>query len=123
MRTLAVAVIALATLAACGGGGGGGGSTQPAGSIKVTMTEFKFDPAAISASSGNVVFYVVNAGSVAHDLVIRDASGKRVAASELVSAGDSKVFTVSNITAGKYTTFCDQQGHEASGMVGTLTVT
>jgi plastocyanin len=89
------------------------------------MTEFKFDPSTVSAPSGKVVFFLVNSGSTSHDLIIRDSSGNRVsgAASELVSAGDSFVFTVSNIAAGSYTFFCDQPGHEASGMKGTLTVT
>ncbi len=121
MRALAVALMTLGVLAACGGGGGS--PSQPAGSIKVTMTEFKFDPLTISAPSGKVVFYLVNAGTVAHDLVIRDSSGTRLGASELVSAGDSNVFTVDRIAAGTFTIFCDQQGHEASGMKGTLTIT
>jgi uncharacterized cupredoxin-like copper-binding protein len=46
-----------------------------------------------------------------------------VARSELVSSGDSFVFTVDSIAAGSYTIVCDQPGHEASGMKGTLTVT
>ena len=56
-------------------------------------------------------------------MIIRDSSNNRVAGSELVSAGDSFVFTVDNIAAGTYTYFCDQPGHESSGMKGTLTVT
>jgi uncharacterized cupredoxin-like copper-binding protein len=40
-----------------------------------------------------------------------------------VSSGDSIVFTIDNIAAGTYTMFCDQPGHESSGMKGTLTVT
>jgi plastocyanin len=120
MRSLALALVSLALLAACGGGGA---VAQPAGSIKVTMTEFHFDPSTISAPSGKVVFYLVNAGTIAHDLVIRDSSGTRLAASELVSAGDSFVFTVSTIAAGTYTYFCDQPGHEGSGMKGTITAT
>ncbi len=120
MRSLAVALASMAFLAACGGGGG---VSQPAGSIKVTMTEYRFDPSTISAPSGKVVIYLVNAGTIAHDLVIRDSSGTRLAASELVSAGDSFVFTVSTIAAGTYAYFCDQPGHEASGMKATLTVT
>jgi plastocyanin len=123
MRALVVGLATIALLAGCGGGGGGGGTAQPAGSIKVTMTEFKFDPSTIPAPAGTVVLYLVNAGTTSHDMVIRDSSGKRLAASELVSAGDSFVFTVSNLAAGTYTIFCDQPGHEASGMKGTLTIT
>ena len=121
MRALAAAVVAVALLLA--GCGGGGSSSQPAGSIKVTLTEFKFDPSTISAPSGKVVFYLVNAGTTSHDLIIRDASNNRVDGSELMSAGDTLVFTVNNIPAGIYTYFCDQSGHEASGMKGTLTIT
>jgi len=120
MKIVAASLVAVALLAACGGGGGGG---QPSGSIKVSMTEFKFDPSTISAPSGQVVFYLVNSGTVSHDMIIRDSSGNRVSGSELVSAGDSFVFTVSNISAGTYTYFCDQPGHETSGMHGTLTIT
>jgi plastocyanin len=119
---LAAVVLAVALLAACGGGSGG--PSQPAGSIKVTMTEFKFDPATINAPAGKVVFFLVNAGNgTSHDFVIRDSSNNRIAGSELISAGDSFVFTVDNITAGTYTYFCDQPGHEASGMHGVLTIT
>jgi plastocyanin len=123
MRAVAVAVAAGLVLgvAACGGGSGGG--AQPAGSTKVTMTEFKFEPSSIDAKAGNVVFFLVNGGSVAHDMVIRDSSSNRVGGSDLISAGDTFVFTVNNLAAGTYTYFCDQPGHEASGMKGTLTIT
>lgn len=113
---LAAAVL----LAGCGGGGGG---SQPAGSIKVTMTEFKFAPSTISVAHGKVVFFLVNSGTQSHDMSIRDQSKNRLATSELVSAGDSMVFTVNNIAAGTYTFFCTQPGHEDSGMFGSLTVT
>jgi len=119
---VSAALLAVVLLASCGGGSTG--AAQPAGSIKVTMTEFKFDPATISAPAGKVVFFLVNAGNgTSHDLVIRDSSNNRIAGSELISAGDSLVFTVDNITAGTYTYFCDQTGHEASGMHGVLTIT
>ena len=122
MRALAAAAIAGLVLgvAACGGNS----VAQPSGSIKVSMTEFAFAPSTISAPAGKVVFYLVNAGNgVSHDLVIRDSNGNRIAGSELLSAGDSAVFTVDSIQAGTYTYFCDQPGHEQSGMKGTLTVT
>jgi plastocyanin len=121
MRRLAVGLLVVAFLAACGGGGGGGG--QPAGSIKVTMTEFAFSPSTLSVPSGKVVFYLVNAGTISHDVVIKDSTGSIVGRSELVSAGDSFVFTVSSLPAGKYSFICDQPGHEANGMKGNLTAT
>lgn len=122
MRNMAVGLVAIALLAACGGSSGGS-SGQPSGSIQVTMTEFKFDPSTIQHSSGKIVFWLVNSGSTQHDMAIRDSSGKTIATSELVSAGDTKEFDVTNIAAGTYTIFCSQPGHEASGMKGTLTVT
>jgi plastocyanin len=119
MKALLAALAVMVVLGACGGGG----ASQPAGSTKVTMTEFAFAPADITAPSGKVVFFLVNSGTTAHNLIIRDSSGKRITGSSLVSAGDSSVFTVDSIPAGTYTIFCDQQGHEASGMKGTLTIT
>ena len=121
MRALLAGVAAVVLLAACGGGGGGGG--QPAGSTQVTMTEFKFDPSTISVANGKVTFWLVNSGTTAHDMSIRDSSGKTIATSDLVSAGDSTAFTVNSLPAGSYTFVCTQPGHEASGMKGTLTVT
>ena len=120
MKALAVAIAAAALIAGCGGGSG---PAQPSGSIKVTMTEFAFDPSTVSVPGGKVVFYLVNAGSVAHDMVIRDSAKKKIAGSELVSAGDRFIFTIDNLPAGSYTIVCDQPGHEGSGMKGELTVT
>ena len=120
MKGVIVGLIALALLAGCGGNT----AAQPSGSTKVSMTEFKFTPSDLSFPAGKIVLFLVNDGNgTSHDLVIRDSSGKTVARSELVSAGDSIVFTVDNLAAGSYTIFCDQPGHEASGMKGTLTVT
>ena len=113
-----MALVAMALLAGCGGG-----PTQPAGSIKVTMTEFEFSPSPITAPSGKVVFFLVNSGTTSHNMIIRDSANRRLKGSDLVSAGDSFVFTVASIAPGTYTYFCDQQGHEASGMKGTLTIT
>jgi plastocyanin len=121
VKALAASVLAAALLAGCGGSSS---TTQPAGSFMVTMTEFKFAPDTLTVPSGRVVFYLVNGGSnTSHDMVIRDGTGKRIAGSDLVSTGDTSVFTVDTIAAGTYTYFCDQPGHEGSGMKGTLTVT
>jgi len=120
VKGVVVALVALTLLAGCGGST----TAQPAGSTKVSMTEFKFTPSDIQVPAGKVVLFLVNDGNgTSHDLVIRDSTGKTVARSELVSSGDSFVFTVDSIAAGSYTIFCDQPGHESSGMKGTLTVT
>jgi uncharacterized cupredoxin-like copper-binding protein len=119
VKALAAGLAAVALLVACGGSG----SAQPAGSIQVTMTEFKFDPSTISHASGKVVFWLVNSGTTQHDMSIRDSSGNVVATSELVSAGDSFEFDVNNIASGSYTFICTQPGHADAGMKGTLTIT
>ena len=120
MRVFAVSLAAVALLTGCGGNP----VTAPTGSIKVSMTEYAFSPNSLSAPAGKVVFFLVNDGkSQSHDMIIRDSSGKRVAGSDLISVGDSVVFTVNNIAAGVYTVYCDQPGHEGSGMKGTLTIT
>jgi plastocyanin len=118
VRAAAVALAAGVLLGACGGSS----AAQPAGSMKVTMTEFHFEPSTLSASAGKVVFFLVNGGTISHDMAVRDSTGKKLAASDLISAGDSFVFTVDSIAAGTYTYYCDQPGHEANGMKGTLTV-
>lgn len=110
-------VLALPVSAACGGSGG-----QPAGSIKVSMSEFKFSPSDVSVPAGKVVFYLVNAGQAPHDMVVFGPEGKQLAKSELVQAGNAATFTVDNLAAGTYTLVCDVPGHREAGMVGTLTV-
>jgi len=119
MKTLVVSLAAVALLAACGGGSSG----PPPGAITVKLTDYAFGPSSLTASSGKVVFYLVNSGTTGHDMVIRDSSKKRLGASEVVAPGDSKVFTVDNIAAGSYEIFCSEPGHEANGMVGKLTIT
>jgi nitrite reductase (NO-forming) len=118
MRTSVAGIAVAVLLIACGGSS----AAQPAGSTKVTMTEFKFDPSSLSVSNGKVVFWLVNSGTTQHDMAIRDSSGNTIATSELLSVGDQKEFDVT-LSAGTYTIFCSQPGHEASGMKGTLTVT
>lgn len=124
MRVAAVAGLALVlwAVAACGGSGGSTGPTQPPGSIKVTMTEFKFEPSTISVKPGSATFFLVNEGSVAHNMIVLSGDGKRVGASELVQGGASSTFTVDGLTAGSYRIICDQPGHEQAGMKGTLSV-
>jgi uncharacterized cupredoxin-like copper-binding protein len=121
---LLLLLVCLAAVAACGGGGGGStNSGAPAGSNSVTVMDFSFKPKDISVSSGKVVFFLINSGPSAHDMLIADSTGTTVARSSLVQSGDTFTFTVNNIAAGKYVFYCDVPGHRAQGMEGTLTVT
>ncbi|HXM54608.1 MAG TPA: plastocyanin/azurin family copper-binding protein [Candidatus Dormibacteraeota bacterium] len=120
----AVAGLLVLVLAACGGGGGaggGGGTAQPSGSTKVAMSEFKFTPNAIDVKAGGTLF-LVNDGSVAHDMVVTDPGGAVKARSSLVQAGNSATFSLGNLPAGTYQVLCDLPGHKAAGMTGTLVV-
>jgi uncharacterized cupredoxin-like copper-binding protein len=110
------------SLAACGGGGASGGGA-PAGSTKVTMTDYKFNPADLNVKAGKVSFLLVNSGGVSHDMVVMSADGKQMGRSELVQPGNSGDLTIANLPAGSYTMICDQPGHANLGMKGTVTAT
>jgi uncharacterized cupredoxin-like copper-binding protein len=120
VRLLLLALV-LAAVGACGGGGGGGGA--PAGSTQVKVMDFNFKPKAISVSSGKVVFFLVNSGPSAHDMLVADSTGKTLARSSLVQPGDTFTFTIANLPPGTYEFYCDVPGHKDAGMVGTLTAT
>lgn len=113
-----VAGLLVLGLTACGGGGG---ATQPSGTTRVTMSEFKFTPNAIDVKSG-ATLYLVNDGSVAHDLVVTDAGGAVRARSSLVQPGNSATLEIGDLPAGTYPVLCDVPGHKAAGMMGKLTV-
>jgi uncharacterized cupredoxin-like copper-binding protein len=115
----------LLMVTACGGGSGGSGSGsgQPAGSTKISMSDYKFTPSSPTVKPGKVTFFLVNTGSVSHDMVVMSADGsKSLGRSELIQPGDSGVLTVDNLSAGTYKFICDQPGHETLGMKGTLAV-
>ena len=137
----AIILVAVALLAAaCGGGSssGGGGGTSSGGSSggssassggtssgasgQVTLTEFKIAPADITASAGSTLT-VQNSGTVGHDLVIADSSGKILAKTSVIQPGSTAQLALpSGVTAGSYSAYCDIPGHKTQGMVGTLTV-
>jgi uncharacterized cupredoxin-like copper-binding protein len=120
---LLLLLLGLATVGACGGGSTSSSSGAPSGSTQVQIMDFNFKPKALAVSSGKVTFFLVNSGPAAHDMLIADPSGKTIARSSLVQAGDTFTFTVANLAAGTYVFYCDVPGHRAAGMEGTLTVT
>ena len=96
---------------ACAGGGAGGST--------VRMTEFAYEPAAFTATVGQPLrLNLQNGGSVIHDFHVRGLD----VASPKVQPGQSMSFEFTPSRAGTFEVFCEEPGHEAGGMTGTLTV-
>lgn len=104
--------------------------SQPAGSIKVVMQNMAYSPKTMTAPSGRVVFYLVNAEPVPcplpdcrHDMVITTLDNRPIAYSDHIEAGKSKVFTIESLPAGKYLFHDDIGAHNVElHMSGTLDV-
>ena len=108
------------------GGAAAGGKANPAQGGE-TLT-FEADPdgglaytsETASAEAGKVTIDFTNPQPLSHDVVIEDAAGEGVAATEVINEGSDS--TVADLKPGKYTFFCSVPGHREAGMEGTLTV-
>ena len=85
--------------------------------VDVILSEFKIEPAAIEVAPGPVTLRVTNNGTMAHNFAIAEL-GIRTA---MLNPGDSETLEFDAVE-GTYKTVCEVAGHEASGMVGSLTV-
>jgi len=114
--SLGLAMVAL--LAACSGGAS---PTSSAPTVTINALDtFKYDPNTITGKVGQPVHIVMtNKGTLVHTFVIDALSVKQ----ENVQGGASADFTFTPSAAGTYQFYCDTPGHQAAGMVGTLTVT
>ena len=99
-------------------------TTQPPGSILITMTKYQFTPATLVLPAGNIVLYLVNASDVEHDIVLRDLAPPftLVLISGIVEPGRAVVATIDGLPAGVYRARCTVTGHADLGMVGEITV-
>lgn len=79
-----------------------------------------YDTDKLSATAGDVTLDFTNDSPVPHDVVIDDAKGNEVGATEVITG--SSASTEFSVKPGEYTFFCSVPGHEAGGMKGTLTV-
>ena len=124
---VALAVSATAILGGCGGGGDSDATdatdsadTKPTvgDSISVSAKEFAFDPSKLSVAA-DTAFTVefANDGTMEHDFAVEGEDSDTI-----VAAAGSDVSGTFTLAAGTYKFFCSVPGHEANGMVGTLTV-
>jgi nitrite reductase (NO-forming) len=112
-------------LAACGGSSSsstassGGSTSGGSASQTIDMTEMKFTPNTFTVKAGEkVTVKLDNKGTVTHDFSI---DSLKIA--QTVAAGKSATVTfTAPTTAGSLVFYCNQPGHEAAGMKGTITV-
>lgn len=110
-----LAGIGLVLVTGCSGGGGGG-----AASVTVKMSEFKFEPAQITAKAGQPIkVSAQNTGTVAHNIIVK---GIDKAVSTKIAPGQTGMLEFTPPAAGSFEIICDEPGHEAGGMKGTLIV-
>ena len=94
----------------------GATTTSAAAPVTVTMSEFKFSPAKVTAPVDGTL-NVVNGGTMAHNLVIEGGPSTRD-----LNPGQSQVLNLAGLAPGTYRFICTIPGHEGSGMVGELTI-
>lgn len=116
---LAIALVALASIAGLAAQRAAAESNAAAATTKVTVvaTDFKFRLSKTKVAKGAVVFTLVNKGKSAHDFKI---AGKKT---PLVRPKKTAKLTVVFKKPGKYHYLCTVPGHAAAGMKGVLTVT
>jgi len=124
MRRTSISLAGAAALAlilgACGDSDDGGqaadGCNPADSSITVeAQDKLSFDADSYEADAGCVEFTYVNAGSIAHTLLVKGQSGFKL------SVGDEDSGSIT-LDPGTYTLYCDIAGHESAGMHAELTV-
>jgi plastocyanin len=126
-----LALLLVLVLTACSGGGGS--SSGGSNNVSVTASEFKFDPADVTVTSGQTVnVSLKNTGSVDHTWVVlkqgvNDTTSTQFSADQALvtvkaAAGQTGTGSFTAPAAGQYEIICDVPGHLDSGMKGTLTV-
>jgi uncharacterized cupredoxin-like copper-binding protein len=96
--------------------------TTPAaggGAVTVSETEFKLAPKDATAKAGKVTIEAKNDGQIVHNLEV-EGNGVEKKTADLQPGSSGKLAL--NLKPGKYEMYCAIDGHRASGMEGTITV-
>jgi plastocyanin len=98
------------------------GGEGAGGTVEVSSSEgISYDQSSLEAPAGTVTVDFTNDAGIPHDVVIEDADGNEVAATEEITEGTTSVDA--ELEAGtEYTFYCSVDGHREGGMEGPLTV-
>jgi plastocyanin len=134
---LAAGVLATVPVAAAGCGSSGSNSdstssgtssgtsttakaTGPGGTVNVSLTDFKLNPADPTVKSGDVTFDATNDGATVHSIEVEGAGEEAKLPAEL-QPGQKGTVTV-NLPPGTYEWYCPIANHKDLGMKGEITV-
>jgi plastocyanin len=92
-------------------------------SIRINAVDISYEQSTYKIEAGPARIEFRNRGTLAHNLVFREADGAPVAAGEreFLPAGQDQRFDV-DLEAGEYEFYCSVPGHEEAGMISTLVV-
>ena len=89
------------------------------GAVTISETEFKLAPKDATAKAGKVTIDAKNDGQIVHNLEV-EGNGVEKKTADLQPGSSGKLAL--NLKPGKYEMYCAIDGHRASGMEGTITV-
>jgi plastocyanin len=102
--------------------GGETAAEGPGGTLQLAAdpAAIAYDKTELSSAPGKVTIDFKNPAAIEHDVAIEAEGGEELAASEVITEGETSVST--ELAAGTYTFFCTVPGHREAGMEGGLTV-
>ena len=110
------------------------GTATSAGTVSVSLSEWKLAPARLAIRAGRVTFVVRNAGTMAHELLVvrsdrhhhslRVTGGKAIEAGRLgrttlIPTGATRRLTL-RVPPGRYVLLCNLLGHYQAGQYAAL---
>ncbi|MFM8866924.1 MAG: multicopper oxidase domain-containing protein [Ilumatobacteraceae bacterium] len=94
------------------------GASDGASVVQVHLTEFAISMVPDTVPPGDVVFQVMNHGSVEHNFSLPSTGAKTA----MLKPGEGEDLAVSGLEAGDVGVLCEVAGHDAAGMKGVLHV-
>jgi plastocyanin len=94
---------------------------NPACTVMISLQDYKLVPENPTAKAGTIVLCAKNDGRAPHDLGLRGADMATLQKTRSLGQGESASITLP-LSAGAFSIYCSQAGHESLGMKGTLTI-